>query len=62
MKFKPFAIKNNTWKRVSFGINNIFILHIYKNGFTLAVCYFGTILKKIEYSFSFPNNIQIIKY
>lgn len=51
MKYKPFVFKDGTWRRICFGIDRIFTVSAYRNGFTLDICHFGTILKKVSYSF-----------
>lgn len=60
MKYKPFVFKDKTWKRLCFGVNRFFTISIYSNGFTIDICHFGTILKKVSYSFGVCHYQKII--
>lgn len=61
MKYKPFITKSKMWKKICFGINYIFTICLYRKGFTIDICYFGTIHKKVTYNYGIRHN-QKTKY
>lgn len=52
-KFRPYYYKSKVWKKFSLGLNQVFSLSFYRNGFVFTLCHFGTILKRVEYEFGF---------
>ena len=48
MKYKPFFYKKKYFGALSLGLDRIFTVTLYKNGLTISICHFGTILKKYD--------------
>ena len=63
IKYRFYAYRCSLWKKIVFGINNLFSVSIFCNGIIFTLCKPGTIFKMYDVSFEFRTfNFQVIKY
>jgi len=63
MKYEPYFRRSKYFKYLSFGVDRIFSLKLYKKGLIFTTCYFGYIAKKNEIEIGwFPFYYNKINY